>query len=438
MSAEEQALTEQVSKLLVKLEQEAVLPAMSNIRKGDFSAATTGKLFLHSLHLAIDLSEPMAKLTLMQDAGARAEYAKAVARYESSRNWMIGIIVGSALLGILIAWLTIRSITRPLNDIRDVVSRVQRDGDFTILAPVEGKDEVSQTAHAFNDLLGNLRDSLGTILTLIAQVGDSARELSENSREAALAAGDTSESTSSMAAAVEEMTVSINHVGDSSREALSLATQAGQYSNEGGEVIHRAMEEINTIASTVRDISKTIAELGERSEHISGVIQVIKDVADQTNLLALNAAIEAARAGESGRGFAVVADEVRKLAERTANATGEISNTVSAMQASSRNAVRAMELAVEQVDNGVQLAAQAGGSIGKISGSAGQVVSVVNTISESILEQASASNSISSQVERVAQAAEQNSAIAKNSADSAERVAQLSEEMRATASRFRT
>ena len=125
---------------------------------------------------------------------------------------------------------------------------------------------------------------------------------------------------------------------------------------------------------------------------------------------------------------------MRKLAERTANATGEISSTISAIQASSRDAVRAMERAVEQVDSGVRLAGQAGGSIDKISTSAEHVVAVVNTISE----QASASNAISSQVERVAQAAEQNSAIARNSADSAARVAQLSDEMRATASRFRT
>ena len=438
MPPEERMLVDQISKHIERFEQEAARPAYKLIKGADFGADTAGKPFIKALQIAVELSEPMTRLVQVQNADAKAEYAKAITRYENTRNFLIATLVLAVSMGCLTGFLTIRSITRPLNEIRKVVSTVQRDSDFTLLAPVEGKDEVSQTARAFNDLLSNLRTSLSTLLELIAQVGDSAKSLSDNSTQAAQAASDTSESTSSMAAAVEEITVSINHVGDSSREALTLASQSGEYSQEGGEVIRRAVAEINTIATTVREISATIAELGERSEHISGVIQVIKDVADQTNLLALNAAIEAARAGESGRGFAVVADEVRKLAERTANATGEISSTVAAIQHSSREAVRAMERAVEQVDHGVQLAGQAGDSIDKISGSTEHVVTMVNTISESILEQASASNSISSQVERVAQAAEENSAIARNSADSAARIAQLAEEMRKTASRFHT
>ena len=437
MEAEEKVLADKVGKLLEAYEREGVEPALALMRKGEFSLETLGPAFMKTLHLSSELHDPMNQLGGMQAEEAETEYKKALASYDQARTMSISLIVLGMLSGIVFAWLLIRSITRPLNEIRDLITQVQQRNDFTLTVPLHGEDEIGQTGKAFNGLLSTLRSSLGGMLELIAKVGSSAGELSQNSKQAAQAAGDASEATSSMAAAVEEMTVSINHISDGSREALTLATQAGEYSEQGGDVIRKAIDEINTIAVTVREVSETIATLGEHSEHISGVIQVIKDVADQTNLLALNAAIEAARAGESGRGFAVVADEVRKLAERTAHATGEISQTVTAIQNSSHDAVEAMERAVAQVDHGVQLAGQAGESINQIGASTNRVVEVVSTISESILEQASASNSISTQVERVAQASEENSAVAQSSADSAHQVARMSDEMREMAGRFR-
>ena len=434
--ADERKQAEQVGQLLKDFEQNGVSPALALIQKGDFSITSLGPFFVKALRLSNELREPMIHLGQIQADGAKLVYEQALARYQSTRTTLTLIIVLGVLCGSIFAWQLIRSITRPLNEMRDLITRVQQSHDFTLKIPLDARDEIGQTGHSFNDLLGNMRTSLGDMQAMISQVGSAAGELSQNSQQAARAASDASEATSSMAAAVEEITVSINHVGESSREALSLATQAGEYSRQGGEVIRRAIGEINAIAATAHGISQTIAQLGEHSQHISGVIQVIKDVADQTNLLALNAAIEAARAGESGRGFAVVADEVRKLAERTAHATGEISQTVTAIQNSTHDAVKAMEQAVVQVDNGVHLASQAGESITQIGESTAQVVQVVNAISDSILEQASASNAISSQVERVAQASEENSAVAHSSANSAQQVARLSEQMRQTAGQF--
>jgi methyl-accepting chemotaxis protein len=240
-----------------------------------------------------------------------------------------------------------------------------------------------------------------------------------------------------MAAAVEEMTVSINHVSDSAREAVEISRNSGKLSTEGGEITHKAAAEMSQIAETVRNTAQAIEELGQQSNQISSIVQVIKDVADQTNLLALNAAIEAARAGEQGRGFAVVADEVRKLAERTTKATEEITQMIASMQHSAHAAVATMETAVDQVGGGVTLANQAGSAIIQIKNGAEHVVDVVNDISSALAEQSSASNDIASQVEKVAQMTEENSAAAAETASAANTLHDLAGTMQTAVSRFR-
>ena len=233
------------------------------------------------------------------------------------------------------------------------------------------------------------------------------------------------------------MTVSIGHVSDSAREAVEISRKSGKLSTEGGEIISKATSEMSKIEETVRHTAQAIEELGQQSNQISSIVQVIKDVADQTNLLALNAAIEAARAGEQGRGFAVVADEVRKLAERTTKATEEITQMIAAMQHSAHAAVSTMETAVDQVSGGVALANQAGSAIVQIKDGAEQVVGVVNDISSALAEQSSASNDIAAQVEKVAQMTEENSAAAAETSSAANNLQELASDMRATVSRFK-
>ncbi|RIX41546.1 MAG: methyl-accepting chemotaxis protein [Rhodocyclales bacterium GT-UBC] len=413
------------------------LPTVVALRKGDYSLDTVSRFLKGNREFGSQVDKLAESLIKLQTDVAKSEYDAALTSYESARTLSILAIVLGVGLGSLFSWWLIASVTGPLDQIRDTVSYVQNSGDFTRTLVISRDDEVGKTAHAFNALLVSLRETLGQLLQAIQQVSASSAAMSDNAQQSALASNATSESASAMAASVEEMSVSVSEVASGAQQALERARQAGEFSLHGGEVIQKAVEEIRLIAGSVGQVSTTITELGTRSERISGVVQVIKEVAEQTNLLALNAAIEAARAGEQGRGFAVVADEVRKLAERTTAATGEISQMVAEIQNSARSAVNEMSQTVAQVEAGVALAGQAGQSINDIRASTADVVHVVGDITNVIVEQGGASQSIATQVERVAQAAEENSATANESSESAAQMHALAERMNQLANRFK-
>ncbi len=320
---------------------------------------------------------------------------------------------------------------------RTVITEISNSGDFTRRIAVTSNDEIGQTARSFNALMENLQTAFRQVHDGIEKVADSSHSLSISSHQVSNSSTKQSDAASAMAATVEQVTVSIAHVSVGAQEALRLSKDSSERSGHGGEIIHRAAEEMIKIAGTVRQTSSSIEKLGEQSNQISVIVNVIKEIADQTNLLALNAAIEAARAGEQGRGFAVVADEVRKLAERTAKSTQEITSMIGIIQDSSRVAVADMAAMVNQVDGGVALAQQAGDAITQIKMESGEVTKTVCDISTALAEQSKASNDIAVQIEKVSQMTEMNSVAAEQTSVAAKDLEKLAGEMRTTVNRFK-
>ena len=359
--------------------------------------------------------------------------------YVWARNSLILFLAVMAGVAVALAAWIIRAVTRPLggepDEAKAAVSRIAR-GDLTQDVALKQGDSDSLLAD-MKQMQKALRGMIGALKANADGVASAAHQLSSASEQLAIGTSRQSESASGMAAAVEQMTVSINHVSDSANEARQVTEENGAQSNDGKRVIEETVTEMQEISRTVAHASETIHAVGQNSQKISSIVQVIKDVADQTNLLALNAAIEAARAGEQGRGFAVVADEVRKLAERTAQATTEIGDMIGAVQSSAQAAVGTMQQAVARVESGVTMAHRAGEAMGGIRDGADRVVAAVNEISSALKEQSAASNEIASSVEKIAQMSEENSAATHEAADTARQLAALAVETRNAVSQFR-
>jgi len=347
----------------------------------------------------------------------------------------------AALVAVLavIGYLSVGAYLSVMNSIRSLRQGSQRlaSGDLTAHIDLAARDELRFVAGSFNEMAEAMRGLIGSIKDNSDHVADSARNLVASSGQIHVASQCQSDAAASMAAAVEQMTVGIEHIAHSAGEADSLAKHSGELSRQGGEIVASVVAEISEIARSVERSARTVEELGERSGQVSAIVGVIGDIAAQTNLLALNAAIEAARAGEQGRGFAVVADEVRKLAERTANSTKEIAEMVESIQHGTQGAVAGMEQGVARVHEGVQRAQHAGEAMGGIREAANQVLSTVAEISHALSEQSVASAEIAKQVGMIARMAEENGSAVGGNHQTANRLGELADTLLHNVSRFK-
>lgn len=354
----------------------------------------------------------------------------------------VSLGVAMALVAVVVAFVLSVSARRVVNqiggeprEVAEIASSVAR-GDLSVAIKLQPGDKESVLAamsamqETLQNMISEIRRSAEGLSTASAQMLRSSEEIATRSQQQ-------SESASAMAAAVQEMTVSIDHVANNAREAHDISVEASDLAGQGTQVIQTAATEMRGISDSVHASSAVIAELGHQSDQITSIVNTIREIADQTNLLALNAAIEAARAGEQGRGFAVVADEVRKLAERTSLSTAEIGGMVGKIQSGTRKAVESMEAGVVQAGSGVALAERAANSITEIRDGAQRVMGVVNSISESIREQGSASADFARNIEHVARMSEETAVAVQNTADLARNLQQLSASLTTAIGRFR-
>jgi methyl-accepting chemotaxis protein len=301
-----------------------------------------------------------------------------------------------------LAWLGVGKLLSGLRVIENAMKAISSgEADLTHKLPVTSNDEVGRIAVAFNQFVARLREMFISVRQQADTLAGDSRALIDATGQISGDSKVQSEELSHTAATIEQITVSIAHIAEHVRDTGELVSQIDTRSQDSAAAVERVSREISDIAGECRGRSTVMSSLGERSEHIRNIVNVIKDIADQTNLLALNAAIEAARAGEQGRGFAVVADEVRKLAERTAKATIEIGAMIGSIHQDTQQALSRMDTTFKAVDVGVSLSHEATERIQAIRQLTGDMVSRMGDIATSTTEQKNATTSMAQSAERI-------------------------------------
>ena len=310
------------------------------------------------------------------------------------------------------------------------------EGDLTVKATVT-EDMTGAIADSINFAVEQLRTLVATINDTSVQVASSAQETQATAMHLADAAEHQAQEINSATDRINEIASSINQVSRNSADSAEVARRSVQIATNGAGVVRQTIAGMDSIRDQIQETSKRIKRLGESSQEIGSIVELINDISEQTNILALNAAIQAASAGEAGRGFAVVADEVQRLAERSSGATKRIESLVQTIQADTNEAVSSMEQTTSEVVAGARLAEDAGTALGEIEKVSSDLSGLIEGISVAAQEQSHAATDITQTMNTIQSITAQTSQGASQTVQSIGNLAQLASDLRRSVADFK-
>ena len=355
--------------------------------------------------------------------------------FHSIPSWAAQLLMLVWFVGFMIAFTT--KMNKQLAAVRATSSALQASGDLTAKAPVMRSDEIGQVAVMLNALSAGMRGLVATVQSKLSVVSDTSKSVNETASQVLHNSSGQSERLSAIAAAVEELTTSLDVVAGSVSNLKDLARQTQKASSEGTQVAGTARRQTEATREAIATLSNQLGGFLQAVQGISNLSGTVKDIADQTNLLALNAAIEAARAGEYGRGFAVVADEVRKLSGASAEAANKI-GTLAAGIGKDADAVRAqMAAGLEAVAATQTHVAGLVDVFDSVANAAQSTTREAEGVASASAEQSIAARTVAQDVELIASNAESNLGLARAAEALAADLNHAAAELSETVARYR-